>query len=132
MQNYIEKHELTDKVCFWGRVEKKNIQCFWEKQDICVNRADYEGRSISIVEAMGSGAVPVVTNTSGVNEDIINGENGFIVPLGDYIKAADSIMFLYKHRELLPVYGKKAHDMVYPKSLMTNHIMFWKKILGDS
>ena len=91
--------------------------------------ADLEGRAISICEAMGCGAVPVVTDTSGVREDISDGVNGYIVPIGDYKTAADRIEYLYHHRSRLPEMGKIAHEVVYPKSRMEPHIKFWKDLL---
>ena len=129
MRNFISEHGLSKNVLFCGRVAKENIQDFWKQQDIGINLADYEGRSISIVEAMGGGAVPIVTDTSGVREDIVDGENGFIVPIGNYEMAVERILFLDKNRNLLPIMGKKAHDVVWPKSRMEDHILFWNKIL---
>ncbi|MEY8482210.1 glycosyltransferase family 4 protein [Lachnospiraceae bacterium 48-21] len=130
LENFIIYNKLCEKVCFLGRLERTDLPAFWKRQDICVNLADYEGRSISIIEAMGNGVVPVVTRTSGVREDILDGLNGYIVPLGDYHTMAARIAFLYRHREKLHMMGKLAHDVVYPKSLMEPHIEFWKKILN--
>ena len=95
----------------------------------CVNIADYEGRSISITEAMGSGAVPIVTATSGVKEDIRQGKNGYIVPIGSYCDIAKHIEYFFLNREMLCTMGRLAHDAVLPKSYMKKHIDFWKEIL---
>ena len=125
MEEYINNNGLNEKVCFLGEINRSAIPAFWRKQDICVNIADFEGRSISIIEAMGNGAVPVVTQVSGTREDIINGVNGYLIPIGDYQTMADRIEYLAKHRDCLPMMGQKAHDEVYPKSLMKSHIEFW-------
>ncbi len=129
MEKYVYDHGLTEQIKFLGRLERSEISSFWHRQDICVNFADYEGRSISIIEAMGNGAIPIVTATSGTKEDILNGINGYRVPIGDYIAIADRIEYLANHREKLNKMGKLAHDMVYPKSLMKPHLEFWKRIL---
>ncbi len=120
---------IMDNVKFVGRIPKKEIMDFWKKQDIGLNVADYEGRSISIAEIMGGGAVPIVTNTSGVNEDISDSKNGFIVPLGDYKSIADRIQYLDEHREDLEIMGMNAHDDIWPVSRMDKHLAFWKEIL---
>ena len=86
-------------------------------------------RSISILEAMGNGAVPVVTATSGVREDIREGVNGYIIPLRDYEIMVERIEELSHHRERLPGMGELAHSAVYPKSLMGTHLKFWEEIL---
>lgn len=129
MEKFVDDNSLNDKIHFLGRLSCSEISDFWKNQDVCINLADYEGRSISIIEAMGNGAVPVVTATSGVKEDITDDVNGFIVPLGDYRMMGDKIVYLAKHRERLSEMGRLAHDAVYPKSLMESHLEFWERIL---
>lgn len=129
MEEFVSCNNLGRKVRILGRLERSLIPVFWKRQDICVNLADFEGRSISIIEAMGNGAVPVVTATSGVREDIVDAGNGYIVPVGDYRAAADRIRLLERKRMLLPKMGKLAHDAVFPKSGMEAHVEFWKGIL---
>jgi len=43
----------------------------------------YEGFSLTTIEAMACGAVPVVTDCGGIREFIIDGYNGIIVPVKD-------------------------------------------------
>lgn len=130
MEEFVAVNQFTNKVKFLGRIPRSEIPAFWKRQDICVNIADFEGRSHSIIEAMGNGAVPVVTATSGVKEDITNDVNGYIIPLGDYHTMAERIAYLTKHRERLAEMGKLAHDAVYPKSQMENHLKFWEDVLS--
>lgn len=129
VKNFLKEHQLEEQVCILGQIPREEIPAFWQRQDICVNLADYEGRSISIIEAMGNGAVPIVTATSGVREDIEDGVNGYIVPLRDYRAVAGHIEYLASHRSLLPQMGGLAHKGIYPKSLMEPHVRFWKERL---
>lgn len=130
MQEEVFSNMLENKVSFLGNIERSEISVFWRRQDICVNVSDNEGRSISIIEAMGNGVIPVVTAVSGTREDITNGENGFLVDIGDYYTMAKRIGYLADNRNVLAILGKKAHDAVYPKSLMSEHLKFWIYILG--
>lgn len=132
LRAYIENNGLEDKVKLLGRLEREEISAFWQKQDICFSLSDYEGRSISIMEAMANGAVPVVTATSGVREDISDGENGYIVEIQDIRKLAERVALLERHRDTLMAMGKKAHDSIYPKCRMRDHLRFWKEILDKS
>lgn len=129
MEEVLAGKKFKEQVKFLGRLSHEDILPFWEKRDICINMSDYEGLCLSVSEAMGSGVVPIVTETSGPREYIVDGINGYIVPLGDYKAAADRIEYLSKHREMLPKMGKLAHDAVYPKSLMEPHVKFWRKLL---
>ena len=69
LEEVVKRNQWDKKVIFLGRLKRSKLSDFWKKQDICINMADFEGRSISILEAMGNGAVPIVTATSGVQED---------------------------------------------------------------
>lgn len=129
MEQYVKECNHGAYVRFLGKIDRALIPSFWQHQDICVNMADFEGRSISICEAMGNGVVPVVTDTSGVRDDIVDGVNGYIVPIGDYMTAADRIEYMTHHREMLPEMGNLAHEMVYPQSMMEMHVKFWKDLL---
>lgn len=129
MEEFVSSRHLNEKIHFLGRLDRDQIHEFWRRQDVCVNLADFEGRSIGIIEAMGNGAVPIVTATSGVREDIADAVNGYIVPIGDYHAAADRIRMLEERRDLLAKMGGLAHDAVYPKSLMDPHLEFWEGIL---
>lgn len=131
MQRRLQDKGVLKYVQFLGRIPKQDIRKFWLKQDIGVNMADYEGRSISIAEMMGSGCVPVVTDTSGVRDDIVDGVNGYIVSVGDYKAAVDRIEHLYHHRELLSRMGEKAHVKIWPKSRMDKHLEFWEEMLKE-
>lgn len=122
---------LTEKVKLMGEIKRTEIAEFWARQDICINLSDFEGRSISVMEAMANGAVPIVTATSGVREDIEDGFNGYIVPVGDYLSMAEAIDYLSKHRELLKLFGNRAHDVIARKGNMDKHMEFWDTLLQN-
>jgi glycosyltransferase involved in cell wall biosynthesis len=125
----IEEYGLSNRVTMLGRIDRLEVNRFWSKKDICINLSDFEGRSISIMEAMNNGVVPIVTATSGVKEDIIDNYNGYIVDIGDYTTMAKYIDFLANNRQLLIVYGDRAHNSIAKKSNMSIHMDFWNKIL---
>lgn len=130
IRQYIADSHLEAKVKMLGRLDRSSMPVFWVRQDICVNIADHEGRSLSIMEAMANGAVPVVTATSGVQEDICNAVNGFFVSTGDYGAIAEKILYLYDNRYLLKQMGMKAHEVISKKCDMGNHMEFWKGMLS--
>lgn|GEM_PF-1045710 len=129
IQTYVERNHLSHKIKLLGKIHRDDIPVFWMDKDICINIADYEGRSLSIVEAMAQGVVPIVTNTSGVSDDIVCGENGFVVELGDYKKMAQYIKYLSENRELLPTMGNLAYMELAEKSDMQKHYEYWKNTI---
>lgn len=132
LRNFARDNHLEDKIIFLGQIDRNDIPAFWRRQDIQISFSDYEGHSITQLEAMANGAVPVVTEVSGVVDDIINGYNGFYGPVGDYEFLANQVRSLYWHREQLPVMGQAAHDTVYEKSDMKSHIAFWHTLLEEN
>jgi len=129
LKEEIKKRGLEDKIELLGKIDRTQIADFWANQDVCINLSEFEGRSITIMEAMKNGAVPIVTATSGVKEDIENGFNGYIVKLGDYLELAEKISYLEKNRELISLYGNRAHIVIEQKSNMDIHMKFWHEVL---
>lgn len=127
----IREYGLESKVHLIGEVQREKISYFWSRQDICINLSEFEGRSISIMEAMKNGAIPIVTDTSGVREDIEDGISGFIVPIGDYEGIGKKINYLSNHRELLSLFGTKARAVMEKKNNMDTHIEFWNQVLHE-
>lgn len=129
LKDFIANNGLAGRIRLLGRLEREQISSFWKNKDICLSLSDYEGRSISMMEAMANGAVPVVTATSGVREEITDGENGYIVAIQDIRKLVERIAFLECHRDRLKVMGRKAHDGICPKCQMRDHLCYWEGIL---
>ena len=59
-----------------------------------------EGLPRGIIEAMIGGAVPIVTNSGGSPELVIEGESGYIVEPGESAPIRDAIVELYNDRDL--------------------------------
>ncbi len=129
MQEFIIGRHLQEKVKLVGVLDKQEIGSFWNDKDICINIGDFEGRSRSVAEAMANGVVPIVTNTSGAKDDIRDGENGYIVAIGDYEAIADKVAKLEQNRDLLPDMGMKAHIELKRKCSMDKHYQFWKEVI---
>ena len=130
LKKEIEIRKLQDMFCFYGYIVHEEISEFWLSQDIYLSCSEWEGHSITQCEAMASGAVPIVTNTSGTEDDIINGVNVYIVNVGDIDAIVDKINYFYRNRAQLCVFGENAQ-----KSCRKNEEKyreqqeFWKKLL---
>ena len=71
------------------------------RSDIYLNISDFEGMSLTMLEAMAYGAFPVVTDVSGVMDVVKDGKNGLIVPIEKWLNCVDKIAALDADRELL-------------------------------
>lgn len=77
IEERVRRGKCGPKIKFLGF--QKQVVDFLRMSDIFVLSSDYEGLSNSMLEAMATGLVTVVTNVSGSDDAIIDGESGFIV-----------------------------------------------------
>jgi glycosyltransferase involved in cell wall biosynthesis len=90
--------------------------------DIYVSTSLYDGTSVSLLEAMGSGAFPIVTNIPANREWINDGENGFLISVDDEKILAQRIIESIKNRSLLEKSVKK-------NLLITGKNVLWPAII---
>ncbi len=105
LKKFIEENSLQDRVELAGFVKHSSLGKFWNDKDICIITSDYEGSCTAVMEAMSYGVVPVVTNFSSAGRLVTDGEDGYIVPTGDYIGIADKISSLSCSRDLIEKMG---------------------------
>jgi len=99
------------RVRFHHRVPHAEMPQVWGKHDVFVQVSDFEGTSVSMLEAMAHGLVPVVTAaSSGIAGVIHDGANGFVVPVGDMAALARAIARLATEPGLLERLGQAAHE----------------------
>lgn len=62
-----------------GPVERTKVQQLLKETDIYIDASINEGFGLTALEAMVSGAVPIVSNSFGINEYMDDNQNGFII-----------------------------------------------------
>ena len=95
-----------------GRARTGSMHAVWAKSDIAVLVSDFEGTSISMLEAMAQGCVPVVTRVSGTRQAILDGLTGLTTPIGDVEAMASGIAALAMDRAQVETMGRAAHAHV--------------------
>jgi glycosyltransferase involved in cell wall biosynthesis len=99
-------------ISFAGLVPYAAVPALLKKHDIFLLASDYEGLPLSLLEAMGHGLVPVVSNLkSGVSE-VVNQSNGCLVPVNETTGYAKAIIHLHKHRDELAAKSASARARV--------------------
>lgn len=85
---------IQDNVIFKGQLPSKEIKQELEVADIYLSTSVAEGLSNSVMEAAAA-ALPIVAfDCEGMDEIILQEENGFIVPFGDVQQFSQKIRFL--------------------------------------
>jgi glycosyltransferase involved in cell wall biosynthesis len=72
------------KVRFAGKMSSDEVMGHYAGQDCFLLTSNFEGLPVSLMEAMGQGVIPLVTDIdSGIPEIVSHGRNGFLQPVGD-------------------------------------------------
>ena len=129
--DYIKANNLAERVQLLGYLSKEKMVDFWEMQDIYINISEYEGTSLSMLEAMRGGCVPLVTDVSGVRDYIHDGYSGFIFDFGDLFHTAEKVKFLDSNRQLLQEMGTAARQEVCTKCNVMDYADKLLEIMGD-
>lgn len=129
IKEYIENKKLNNKVKLYGRLTRVELLNFLNRQDIYLNYSEFEGTSLTMLEAMASGCVPVVTKVSGVEDFIENMVNGMISEVGNLESIADNIEFLDKNREKIGEYGSKSKSVISFKCNLNDYIDYVEDLI---
>ncbi len=87
---------LDNYVKFTGYVPNNKISTYLDKAHVLCVSSTRETFSIPLIEAMSCG-IPGISTKCGGPEEIINKDNGLLVPIGDANAYADAIIYMYNN-----------------------------------
>ena len=91
--------------------EISDVTPILKNYDIYALISNWEGLPIGIIEGMRTELPIIVTDVGGCAEEIVNGENGFLIEQRDKELLKERIKFLYENRFLLEIYSKKSRQI---------------------
>ena len=93
-QRYVKKHNLSDKVLFLGKSNEINeLLCY---SDIFLLPSEKESFGLVALEAMIHKVPVISSNAGGLSEVNINGESGYLSPVGDVKEMAKNAIKILK------------------------------------
>jgi len=108
----------TRRVALYGWVEGNKVIERLRESDVFLLTSNYEGFCISLMEAMANGCCPVVTDIRSGNKQLVrDGENGFVVPVGDVPAFVEKIICLANDRAQLLKFRQRAWETGRPYSV---------------
>lgn len=89
------------------------MKLVYQKMDIILITSYREGLPVVLMEAMGSGVIPITTNVGSIDEHITNNYNGFLIDNESDINKivdtfSDHILFVYHNREKSKIIAENA------------------------
>jgi glycosyltransferase involved in cell wall biosynthesis len=82
---------LAERTRFIGRVDRHTIPKYFAACDVFVLASTLEAAGNVLFEAMAAGRPIVCTDSGGPGEYVVDGETGFIVPVGNPERLADAV-----------------------------------------
>jgi glycosyltransferase involved in cell wall biosynthesis len=99
-------------VSFAGQIPHARVPELLSAQDVFLLVSDYEGLPLSLLEAMGAGIVPIVSQLPSGIPEVVDAGNGMLVPVDDLDGYARAIIHLHGHRDELAAKSAAAHERV--------------------
>ena len=104
--------EYMKNITFVGRVTHDKVLEYLNKSDFFVFPSLGEGLSLAVLEALACALPCIVTQNSGANDAIIEGENGFVVEIQSKRALYEKMLWFDEHRALIPKMSEKAAEAI--------------------
>lgn len=134
-----EKHEVmkqarasdyTDDILFLGRQD--NLAELYSISDLKLLMSSKEAFGLVLLEAMACSVPGIGTNIGGIPEVIVEGENGYIVELGDTEAAAQKAISLLQDDAKLASFSeaarKHAHEHFRAEKIVEQYEILYEKV----
>jgi glycosyltransferase involved in cell wall biosynthesis len=123
---------VGDRVIFTGSVDEPAQ--YIDRFTVAVLCSESEGFSNALIEYMQAGRPVICTDTGGNPELVVDGINGFIVPVGDTDALADRLLKLLSDSALAWRLGKAARETIrlnysYTR-MITEHMTCYDELLS--
>ena len=117
-----------------GRVTPQELAQHYRESDLLVHPSVNEGLAQVLLEAMASGLPIVATDYSGADDVITEGKEGFMVPVRDVDRLAETISWCFSHRDELRVMGHAARARIESNFTLEHYnqrmIRLYRKLAG--
>lgn len=95
--------------------KKSDVREELEKTSVFVLPSYREGTPRSVLEAMAVGRPIITTDVPGCRETVVDGENGFLVPLKNPQKLAEAMIYFIENPLKIATMGAKSREIVESK-----------------
>ncbi len=131
----VKKLGLSRKVIFLGNVEYEKMPEVYAAADVVALVSKQEGFGLAVTEGMACGKPVVGNRTTGIELQVEDGKNGFLVPVSDYKKTAEAIEKILSDEMLAERMGKNSRKIVEKRFKtekgITKHIELYNRLLKE-
>lgn len=116
---------IENKVKFIGHTSYNEINQHYKSSDVFVSVPTSDATSMSLLEAMACGVIPVVSDIPANHEWVTDKGNGFIVDHNNIDNISEIFNYIYKNQNLIEQYGKTNYNIIASRA---NHHEEMKKM----
>ncbi len=107
-------------VTYFERSNDLEVNALQTLSHVVIQKSIREGFGLVVTEAMWKGQAVVGGNVGGISQQIIDGENGFLV--NNVEECADRVLYLLQNPRRAKEMGAKAREHVQQNFLITRHL----------
>jgi glycosyltransferase involved in cell wall biosynthesis len=111
---------LQDRVHFLG--QRQDVRALFEAVDVVISSSVRESFGRTLLEAMACGVPLVATRSGGPEEILVDGDNGFLVEVGDAAAIAERVARLLDDRTLAQQIGSAGRATVEGQFRLTDTV----------
>ncbi|MDP4208592.1 MAG: glycosyltransferase family 4 protein [Bacteroidota bacterium] len=130
LEQWCFENNLSNYIHFLGIIKKENIPEILKITKIYIISSDYEGTSVSLLEAMFNKLSIIGSDSVGINNMIVHGFSGLLYPVYDDKKLAENIHFLVPDKALRIKLGENAHAFYQNNYIYEDFIKKYEKIIN--
>ena len=112
LEKLIDRLNIRNNVIFEGKVANDLLPSYYRSSTVFVFPSNYEGWGRVALEAMACGKPIVMTDVGCGGEAVVDGETGYVVPVGSKTMLAQRIIFLLENSQIREKMGKKCREYV--------------------
>jgi N-acetyl-alpha-D-glucosaminyl L-malate synthase BshA len=129
-----EKLGIKSDVIFSGQLE--SIDQLLKVADLFLLPSEFESFGLAALEALSCGTPVVASQSGGLSEVVTHGENGFLVPVGDYREMGQHAISLLtdeaKFQSFRKAARKTAVDRFPEEKIVTMYERYYEEVLSGS
>jgi len=113
ISTYINEHKLNNSIFMLGSVSRDDMPSLLQISDIYLYAGTSGGFiSIGLLEAMACCCAVIATNSPKAHENLINGENGILIPIKSENAIHNALIYLNKNVAVRKRMGEKARETI--------------------
>lgn len=105
-----------------GIVPKRTLLKYYQDSDIYISTALSDSTSVSLLESMNFGLIPIVTDIPGNREWVGDRNNGFLFPISDHKALAEKILYVINEFTHWATFSERNNSIVRSRALWEDNM----------